>query len=48
MAAALETPHVENAEKIGISVEKIRRTIGRRISVAPMMDWTNLLAASST
>ena len=32
---------MENAEKIGISVEKSRRSIDRRVSVAPMMDWTD-------
>jgi tRNA-dihydrouridine synthase len=32
---------VENAGKIGISVEKSSDTIDRRLSVAPMMDWTD-------
>jgi tRNA-dihydrouridine synthase A len=32
---------VENATKIGISVEKTSKSLGRRISVAPMMDWTD-------
>jgi hypothetical protein len=36
-----ETPQVENATKQGISVEKRRTTLDRRISVAPMMDWTD-------
>jgi hypothetical protein len=35
-----ETPQVENAIKIGVSVEKSSDLIDRRISVAPMMDWT--------
>jgi tRNA-dihydrouridine synthase A len=32
---------VENAGKIGLSVEKTRQSLDRRISVAPMMDWTD-------
>jgi tRNA-dihydrouridine synthase A len=32
---------VENATKQGISVEKSSKTLDRRISVAPMMDWTD-------
>jgi tRNA-dihydrouridine synthase A len=32
---------VENAAKIGTSVEKRSKFIDRRISVAPMMDWTD-------
>jgi tRNA-dihydrouridine synthase A len=32
---------VENASKIGISVEKSSKSLDRRISVAPMMDWTD-------
>jgi tRNA-dihydrouridine synthase A len=32
---------VENATKAGISVEKSSGLIDRRISVAPMMDWTD-------
>jgi tRNA-dihydrouridine synthase A len=32
---------VENATKIGISVEKSSDLIDRRFSVAPMMDWTD-------
>jgi tRNA-dihydrouridine synthase A len=32
---------VENATKIGISVEKTSKSLDRRISVAPMMDWTD-------
>jgi hypothetical protein len=36
-----ETAQVENATKTGISVEKSSDSIDRRISVAPMMDWTD-------
>jgi len=43
-----ETPRVENAGKIGISVEKSSKILDRRISVAPMMDWTDALAISAT
>jgi tRNA-dihydrouridine synthase A len=32
---------VENATKRGIPVEKSSANVGRRISVAPMMDWTD-------
>jgi tRNA-dihydrouridine synthase A len=32
---------VENTTKIGISVEKRSDSIDRRVSVAPMMDWTD-------
>jgi tRNA-dihydrouridine synthase A len=32
---------VENATKQGISVEKSSKSLDRRISVAPMMDWTD-------
>jgi len=32
---------MENLEKIGISPEKSRRLLDRRLSVAPMMDWTD-------
>jgi tRNA-dihydrouridine synthase A len=32
---------VENATKQGLSVEKSSATLDRRISVAPMMDWTD-------
>jgi tRNA-dihydrouridine synthase len=32
---------VDNATKIGISVEKGSKSFDRRISVAPMMDWTD-------
>jgi tRNA-dihydrouridine synthase A len=32
---------VENATKIGIPVEKTSKSLDRRISVAPMMDWTD-------
>ena len=38
---AAETPQVENAIKGGVSVEKSGDFIDRRISVAPMMDWTD-------
>ena len=34
-------PQVENATKTGISVEKAANPLDRRISVAPMMDWTD-------
>lgn len=36
-----ETARVENATKTGISVEKRSDSIDRRLSVAPMMDWTD-------
>jgi tRNA-dihydrouridine synthase A len=36
-----ETPRVETATKQGISGEKSGKSIDRRISVAPMMDWTD-------
>jgi hypothetical protein len=36
-----ETTQVENATKIGMSVEKGSDLVDRRISVAPMMDWTD-------
>jgi len=32
---------VENATKIGISIEKRSDLVDRRVSVAPMMDWTD-------
>jgi tRNA-dihydrouridine synthase A len=32
---------VEDATKIGIPIEKSSKSIDRRISVAPMMDWTD-------
>jgi len=32
---------MENTAKIGISSEKHRVLIDRRLSVAPMMDWTD-------
>jgi len=32
---------MENAVKIGKNVEKQSVSIDRRISVAPMMDWTD-------
>jgi hypothetical protein len=38
-----ETPQVENAIKIDVSAEKSSHFIDRRISVAPMMDWTDAL-----
>ena len=37
----VEIPQVENATKPGISVDKGAAKIDRRISVAPMMDWTD-------
>jgi tRNA-dihydrouridine synthase A len=36
-----EMAQVENAGKAGVSVEKRSALIDRRISVAPMMDWTD-------
>jgi tRNA-dihydrouridine synthase A len=36
-----ETPQVEKTTKTGISSEKSSDLIDRRISVAPMMDWTD-------
>jgi hypothetical protein len=36
-----EIPQVEYATTVGSSVEKSREYIDRRISVAPMMDWTD-------
>jgi hypothetical protein len=36
-----ETLQVEDATKQGISVDKSRKFFDRRISVAPMMDWTD-------
>lgn len=36
-----ETSQVEGTTKIGISVEKSSDSIDRRVSVAPMMDWTD-------
>jgi tRNA-dihydrouridine synthase A len=36
-----ETQQVENATEIGTSFEKSSKSIDRRISVAPMMDWTD-------
>src|SRR5688572_14522149 len=36
-----ETTRVENATKIGNSIEKGSDLIDRRLSVAPMMDWTD-------
>jgi hypothetical protein len=36
-----ETSQMKNATKRGISVEKSRQSLDRRISVAPMMDWTD-------
>ena len=35
------TPMSDNPIKIGISSEKSRDSLDRRISVAPMMDWTD-------
>ncbi len=32
---------MENREKIGISLEKAKGLLDRRVSVAPMMDWTD-------
>jgi tRNA-dihydrouridine synthase A len=36
-----ETPSMVNTGKTGISSEKPRASIDRRLSVAPMMDWTD-------
>lgn len=36
-----EMPRMENTGKIGISSEKLRASMDRRVSVAPMMDWTD-------
>ncbi len=36
-----ETRRMENVEEMGISSEKDRVLIDRRLSVAPMMDWTH-------
>jgi tRNA-dihydrouridine synthase A len=36
-----KSPYVENATKIVTSVEKSSKTVDGRISVAPMMDWTD-------
>jgi hypothetical protein len=36
-----ETPESEKPTKIGISAEFSRKKLDRRISVAPMMDWTD-------
>jgi hypothetical protein len=35
------TPRTESTEKIGISSEKSGAGLDRRISVAPMMDWSD-------
>jgi len=32
---------MQNPSKIGISVEKQSTSIDRKVSVAPMMDWTD-------
>jgi hypothetical protein len=36
-----ETPESENAKKMGVSDDFPARKIDRRVSVAPMMDWTD-------
>ena len=36
-----ETPQVEVAPNLGISIEKVGPFLDRRLSVAPMMDWTD-------
>jgi hypothetical protein len=36
-----ETPRMENAEKIEISELKAAVQLDRRVSVAPMMDWSD-------
>jgi tRNA-dihydrouridine synthase A len=37
----IETPDMENREKPDISLEKPEGLLDRRLSVAPMMDWTD-------
>jgi hypothetical protein len=37
-----ETPHAVKPTEIGILTQKSAEIIDRRISVAPMMDWTAL------
>src|SRR5215472_9069287 len=36
-----ETPESENAGKVGVCDDFSRKNIDRRVSVAPMMDWTD-------
>jgi hypothetical protein len=36
-----ETPGAEMPTKIGVLHNKIAQTIDRRLSVAPMIDWTD-------
>jgi len=36
-----ETPESEDTGKAGVFVETITATVDRKISVAPMMDWTD-------
>jgi len=36
-----ETSMTENSIRIGISNKKSRDMLDRRVSVAPMMDWTD-------
>jgi hypothetical protein len=36
-----ETPEMENPVKIVESVEKRSTSVDRKLSVAPMMDWTD-------
>jgi hypothetical protein len=38
-----ETPDSEKPKKIGISADLSREKLDRRVSVAPMMDWTEHL-----
>src|SRR4051812_17785193 len=40
-AEPAEISQVEHATKTGISVDRSTRSIDRRMSVAPMMDWTD-------
>ena len=35
------TTQVEDATNLGISIEKVGPFLDRRLSVAPMMDWTD-------
>jgi hypothetical protein len=42
-----ETPESEMPIKIGVSTEFPRGKVDRRISVAPMMDWTDELSQTN-
>jgi hypothetical protein len=43
---AAETRSMESTRKIGLFVEEKAKKLDRRISVAPMMDWTDHLNSS--